>query len=107
MASHQFTLQCSRSLVGRIIGKQGVTIRGVQIYANVAISIDQQHEPAEIIICGGVDDVALAVSMVADMLAGQFNGFALLRELSSRSCVLPAVLRAWAWPPAAAPGAFG
>jgi rRNA processing protein Krr1/Pno1 len=75
---------CSRSQVGRIIGKRGLTVRGIQLYANVTIDIDQSHEPAEVLITGESSSaVTLAACIVVDVILGKFKGFSLPREISN------------------------
>jgi hypothetical protein len=46
------TFLCDRTLVGCIIGKQGVTVRGLQLYADVVIDIDQRRDPSQIVFSG-------------------------------------------------------
>jgi hypothetical protein len=88
--ARHLTFLCDRSLVGRIIGKQGVTIRGLQLYTNVVIDIDQRRDPSQIVFSAeSPDAIALAICMVSDMLSGAFKGFALLREMQGANSGTP------------------
>jgi rRNA processing protein Krr1/Pno1 len=79
---HVVSIACAQSHVGRIIGKHGITVSGIQLFANVTIGIDQAQEPASVLIVGGsAGAVALATSIVLDVILGNFKGFALLREM--------------------------
>jgi predicted RNA-binding protein YlqC (UPF0109 family) len=81
--AHHFTqIACAQSHVGRIIGRHGITVRGIQLYAKVTIGIDQSRDSAEVVIVGSsLADMALGTSIVLDVLLGNFKGFALLREM--------------------------
>ena len=74
---------CPRSLVGRVIGKGGTTVKGIQLFTGAVIEVDQRDEPARIIVIGQADAVNVAKSMLTDILDGKFKGFALLRQLVS------------------------
>lgn len=77
----QNTILCARSLVGRIIGKNGVTVQGIQLFANAVIGIDQSTDPSVVLVIGPPVAVALATNILLDVIAGTFKGFALLREI--------------------------
>jgi len=78
---HQ-TLSCPRDLVGRVIGKAGSTVKGIQCLSGAVIELDQTLDPATIVIAGRPKSIQLATSVIQDILAGTFKGFALLRQLS-------------------------
>lgn len=81
-AAHRLTMSCPRALVGRLIGKSGTTVKGVQLFTGVVIEIDQTLDPSQIIILGSsAESVQLAESIVQDIVNGKFKGFALLRQL--------------------------
>lgn len=80
MQRHQ---NCPRSMVGRVIGKGGETIKALQQYTGAMIQIDQSCEPTKVTVAGSAQSLQLAVSMVRDIVAGNFKGFALLRQLTS------------------------
>jgi hypothetical protein len=46
------TLQCPRGIVGRVIGKGGETIKGLQRKYHVSIQIDQGGDPMNVTITG-------------------------------------------------------
>ena len=70
-------------MVGRVIGKGGETIKALQQYTGAMIQIDQSCEPTKVTVAGSAQSLQLAVSMVRDIVAGNFKGFALLRQLTS------------------------
>jgi predicted RNA-binding protein YlqC (UPF0109 family) len=79
---HVARIVCAQSHVGRIIGKHGVTVRGIQLFAKATIGIDQSHDPASVVIVSGsASATALATSIVLDVILGNFKGFALLRDM--------------------------
>lgn len=76
------TIECPKSKVGRVIGKNGDTIKALQNYTGSLIQVNQVDDPCQITISGTQQSLNLAVSMVADIIRGQFKGFALLRQLA-------------------------
>lgn len=83
MQRQQTVVDCPRSMVGRVIGKGGETIKALQQYTGAMIQIDQSCEPTKVTVAGSAQSLQLAVSMVRDIVAGNFKGFALLRQLTS------------------------
>lgn len=83
MQRQQTVVDCPRSMVGRVIGKGGETIKALQQYTGAMIQIDQSCEPTKVTVAGSSQSLQLAVSMVRDIVAGNFKGFALLRQLTS------------------------
>lgn len=87
------TIECPKSMVGRVIGKNGETIKALQTYTGSLIQVNQVDNPCQITISGNPQSLSLAVSMVADIVKGTFKGFALLRQVASpgmsRSAGLP------------------
>ena len=79
------TLTCPRDLVGRSIGKAGFTVKGIQCLSGTVIELDQTLDPATIVIAGRPEWIQLARSVIQDILAGTFKGFALLRQLAQSS----------------------
>jgi len=77
------TVECPKSMVGRVIGKNGETIKALQSYSGALIQIDQTVEPTKVTISGTPHSLSLAVSMVTDIVKGTFKGFALLRQVTS------------------------
>jgi rRNA processing protein Krr1/Pno1 len=75
------TVDCPKSMVGRVIGKNGETIKALQTYSGALIQIDQTCDPTKVTISGTPHSLNLAVSMVSDIVKGTFKGFALLRQL--------------------------
>lgn len=70
-------------MVGRVIGKNGETIRALQNYSGALIQIDQSTDPMKVTISGTQESVRLAISMVTDIVNGTFKGFAMLRQVTS------------------------
>ncbi|GBF95733.1 hypothetical protein Rsub_08715 [Raphidocelis subcapitata] len=89
------TVDCPKSMVGRVIGKNGETIKALQTYSGALIQIDQTVEPTKVTISGTPHSLGLAVSMVTDIVKGTFKGFALLRQVTN------AGVRPMGMPPAA------
>ena len=79
------TVECPKSMVGRVIGKNGETIKALQSYTGALIQINQTIEPTQVTISGTQTSLSLAVSMVNDIVKGTFKGFALLRQVTSLS----------------------
>jgi hypothetical protein len=77
------TVDCPKSMVGRVIGKNGETIKALQTYTGALIQIDQTVEPTKVTISGTPHSLSLAVSMVTDVVKGTFKGFALLRQIAN------------------------
>ena len=77
------TVDCPKSMVGRVIGKNGETIKALQTYTGALIQIDQTVEPTKVTISGTPHSLSLAVSMVTDIVKGTFKGFALLRQITN------------------------
>lgn len=76
-------LSCPKSMVGRIIGKNGETIKALQIYTGVLIQIDQTEDPMKVNLYGSSASLNVAISMVQDIIQGNFKGFALLRQIAN------------------------
>lgn len=83
------TVDCPKSMVGRVIGKNGETIKALQSYTGALIQIDQTVEPTKVTISGTPQSLNLAVSMVSDIVKGTFKGFALLRQLTAPLSLRP------------------
>ena len=83
MSRQMATVDCPKSMVGRVIGKSGETIRALQNYTGALIQIDQTVDPMKVTISGPPRSLELAVSMVTDIVTGTFKGFALLRQIAT------------------------
>lgn len=75
-------VECPKSMVGRVIGKGGETIKALQQYTGAMIQIDQSTDPTRVTIAGSPQSLQLAVSMVNDIVRGTFKGFAMLRQIA-------------------------
>uniref|UniRef100_A0A7S0UW84 K Homology domain-containing protein n=1 Tax=Polytomella parva TaxID=51329 RepID=A0A7S0UW84_9CHLO len=80
MKNQTTTLECPRQMVGRIIGKNGETVKALQTYTGATIQIDQSMDPTQVSLSGPPYSLSLALSMVSDIVRGSFKGFALLRQ---------------------------
>jgi polyribonucleotide nucleotidyltransferase len=58
------TVSCPRSMVGRVIGKGGETIKALQQYTGAMIQIDQSQDPTRVTIAGDAHSLRIATSMV-------------------------------------------
>jgi hypothetical protein len=82
-------VECPKSMVGRVIGKGGETIKALQQYTGAMIQIDQSTDPTRVTIAGSPQSLQLAVSMVSDIVRGTFKGFAMLRQIAMASGLGP------------------
>ncbi|PNW72685.1 hypothetical protein CHLRE_15g640200v5 [Chlamydomonas reinhardtii] len=78
-------LTCPKSMVGRVIGRDGDTIKALQTFTGALIQIDQTSDPTKIAISGNPHSLNMALSMVHDIVRGTFKGFALLRQATGHS----------------------
>ncbi|GAX84338.1 hypothetical protein CEUSTIGMA_g11760.t1 [Chlamydomonas eustigma] len=80
-------------MVGRVIGKNGETIKALQTYTGSLIQVNQVEDPCQITVSGTPQSISLSTSMVTDIVNGSFKGFALLRQLAAGTAagVQPAV----------------
>ena len=78
-------VECPMSMVGRVIGKGGETIKALQQYTGAMIQIDQSCDPTRVTIAGMPQALQLAVAMVCDIVRGTFKGFAMLRQIATNS----------------------
>ena len=85
MAKQTAVVECPKSMVGRVIGKGGDTIKSLQQYTGAMIQIDQSTDPTRVTIAGSPQSLQLAVSMVNDIVKGTFKGFAMLRQIAMTS----------------------
>jgi hypothetical protein len=83
-------VDCPKSMVGRVIGKGGETIKALQQYTGAMIQIDQSTDPTRVTIAGSPQSLQLAVSMVHDIVRGTFKGFAMLRQIAIAHGLQPA-----------------
>lgn len=63
-------LGCPKSMVGRIIGKGGETIKALQNASGARIQIDQTTDPTSVTITGAQDAVQRAEASVTDIING-------------------------------------
>jgi predicted RNA-binding protein YlqC (UPF0109 family) len=75
-------LHCPSALVGRLIGKRGLTIKGVQIFTRAVVDVNQAVDPAVITIFGRTSAAQMAACMIGDIIGGVFKGFGNLREIA-------------------------
>ena len=61
-------MECPTDKVGRIIGRQGETIKSLQRFTNAKVQVDQSVEPRKISITGKLDSVHFAAKMVRDLI---------------------------------------
>lgn len=83
-------LLCSRALVGRVIGKHGTTVRGIQFFTGALVDINQMAEPSTIKIVGSERAARLAKNIVLDIVSGNFKGFVMLREIVTNASQMAA-----------------
>ena len=94
---------CPRQYVGRIIGRQGDVIKGLQAITGARIQIDQTSDPCSVSITGSAEAVESCSSIVADIANGGHTA-----QYSYAAYVSRTAAGAWAQsggPPAT--GAYG
>jgi predicted RNA-binding protein YlqC (UPF0109 family) len=64
------TVLCSKQYVGRIIGRQGDIIKGLQAITGARIQIDQATDPCHVSITGSQEAVESCAAIVADIANG-------------------------------------
>jgi len=72
-------IQCPQSMVGKIIGRSGATIQGLQDQTGAKIQIDQQKPegvPRDIAISGSAASVEMAKGLIDGLLASEGPGMA-------------------------------
>ena len=57
------TIPCPKSMVGRVIGKGGETIKALQQFTGAMIQIDQSQDPTRVTVAGDNYSVKMASSM--------------------------------------------
>ena len=57
------TINCPKSMVGRVIGKGGETIKALQQFTGAMIQIDQSQDPTRVTVAGDAHSVKMASSM--------------------------------------------
>ena len=73
------TIQCPQAMVGKIIGRSGQTIQGLQDQTGAKIQIDQQKPegvPRDIAISGSAASVEMAKGLIDGLLASEGPGMA-------------------------------
>lgn len=68
------TVECPPGIVGRVIGRQGETIKSLQSASEAHIVVDQNYPegvPRKVIISGRPDSVERAVKMVTELIQGE------------------------------------
>lgn len=63
-------IDCNKSIVGRVIGKGGETIKTLQKNFGANIQIDQQTEPMKITVSGQPHAVEAAAAAVQEIVNG-------------------------------------
>lgn len=81
-AGQTSVVNCPRAMVGRVIGRQGETIKALQVFTGASIQIDQSREPSAVTISGPPQATNLAQAMIQDIVSGSFKGFAMLRQMA-------------------------
>ena len=63
-------IDCNKSIVGRVIGKGGETIKTMQKHFGANIQIDQQTDPMKITVSGQPAAVEAAAAAVQEIVNG-------------------------------------
>ena len=66
----QTSVRCPKEMVGRVIGRGGETVKGLQAVTGARIQIDQSATPCVVTITGNPSGVDLASRAVADVVRG-------------------------------------
>ena len=67
--THQ-TVDCPKHSIGRVIGRQGTTIKALQTVSGARVQIDQSTEPCKITINGYDNNVRHAADLIDEVLQG-------------------------------------
>jgi len=92
LGQQSMIINCPKNMVGRVIGKNGETIKALQQFTGAQIQIDQRCDPTRVSIAGPAKAMQMATSMVQDIVAGTFKGFAMLRSHATQANKVPAGL---------------
>jgi hypothetical protein len=92
LGQQSMIINCPKNMVGRVIGKNGETIKALQQFTGAQIQIDQRCDPTRVSIAGPAKAMQMATSMVQDIVAGTFKGFAMLRSHATQANKAPAGL---------------
>mmetsp|Transcript_40660 Transcript_40660/g.68079 ORF Transcript_40660/g.68079 Transcript_40660/m.68079 type:complete len:445 (-) Transcript_40660:543-1877(-) len=69
------SMDCPKEMVGRVIGRGGETIKGLQQHSGAKIQIDQTGNPCKVTMAGPPQAVAEAQRMINDIINGGDGGF--------------------------------
>mmetsp|Transcript_7952 Transcript_7952/g.9221 ORF Transcript_7952/g.9221 Transcript_7952/m.9221 type:complete len:466 (+) Transcript_7952:102-1499(+) len=65
-----YVLDCPKEMVGRVIGRGGETIKGIQHHSAARVQIDQSQNPCKVSIQGPQQAVDAATRMITDIING-------------------------------------
>lgn len=68
------SMDCPKEMVGRVIGRGGETIKGLQQHSGAKIQIDQTGNPCKVTMAGPPQAVAEAQRMINDIINGGDGG---------------------------------
>ena len=68
------TMECSKPMVGRIIGRKGETVTMLQAKSGAKIQIEQSVIPCKIMITGNPQAISVAMQLVNELMAGDGRG---------------------------------
>ena len=63
-------VECPKEAVGKLIGRGGETIRGIQMATGARMQIDQTRQPCQVVMAGSDACVAACVQVVQDIIDG-------------------------------------
>jgi len=63
-------IECPKDMVGRVIGRGGETIKGLQHHSGARIQIDQTDNPCKVSVTGAPHAIGEAMRMITDIVNG-------------------------------------
>jgi len=84
------TIECAKSIVAKVIGKGGETIKSIQARSGAKVIIEQNQDPCKIMISGASHAIQMASQMINDVLGTTGGGYAAGGAMSYGGYVMPA-----------------
>ncbi|KAJ8600791.1 hypothetical protein CTAYLR_010806 [Chrysophaeum taylorii] len=63
---------CPRSLIGKVIGRNGERVKEIQVVSGATVQVDQRGDPCVVEISGGPQELSRASELVAASMEGRY-----------------------------------